>query len=111
MAVIIKSLNTGTLTTNDNDRIYPPAAPGTRAAIIKSIRLVNKTGGSVKVKLWVKKGSSTAVLVSPVDMVIPAGLAVIDDSEITLDAGDELQGKSDTGSAVDFCLSGVERDV
>ena len=46
-----------------------------------------------------------------VNMSLGAGLLYIDDDEITPEAGDRLQASANTANAVQYLISGVERDV
>jgi hypothetical protein len=92
-----------------------------RAAIVKSIRLVNTSGASVKVTLYFNHPGSFDAngnasggrrrFLTPADMVLPANFIYIDNDELTLAPGDRIQGKSDTLNAIQFLISGVERDA
>src|SRR5262245_47573271 len=87
-----------------------------RAAILKSIRLVNKHATAiVKVTLWFNRpnanGQNRRLLLTPADMPLLPNFVYIDDSEITLDPGDKIQCKADTGGVVQYLISGLERDA
>jgi hypothetical protein len=108
MAIQIVSLADGQLGTSEAD-LYGPATE--KRAILKGIRLVNSDTAARTVNLYFRpNGGSTSRLIFPKDLTLAAGAAFIDDSEITLQAGDKIRGKADTAAKVDFVLSGVERD-
>jgi hypothetical protein len=92
-------------------------ATGKKAAIVKGIRLVNAHAtATVKVTLYFNRpnpttGRSRRRLLGPPDVALPAGFTYIDDGEITLEPGDKIQAKVDTANAIQFVISGVERDV
>jgi hypothetical protein len=46
-----------------------------------------------------------------VDLSLQPGFLYVDSDEISLEPGDRIQGKSDTANAVQYVISGVERDV
>lgn len=107
MAIKVKSLNKSVLPTSEGD-VY--VTPVNKSAIIKGIRLVNTTGSSVTVNLFVRRATGgTSYRVLPKDLSLAAGAAFIDDSEITLEglpaAGGEDRLRADsagnlrTGSA------------
>lgn len=108
MAIQIVSLADGQLSNTEAD-IYGPATG--KRAIVKGIRLVNTDTAALTVNLFFRpNGGSTSRLILPKDLTLSAGAAFIDDSEITLEAGDKIRGKAGTSAKVDFVLSGVERD-
>ena len=122
MAVIIKSLARGQLTATTAVDAYTPSVSG-RAAIVKSIRLVNTSSSSVTVNAWLKRTISTGpttttTRVLPKDVVLAPGQMFVDDSEITLEysvvAGVTTQDfvtlQSTVANVLDYVLSGVERD-
>jgi hypothetical protein len=92
-------------------------ATGKKAASVKGIRLVNAHAtATVKVTLYFNRpnpttGRSRRRLLGPPDVALPAGFTYIDDGEITLEPGDKIQAKVDTANAIQFVISGVERDV
>jgi hypothetical protein len=136
MSVQIKSLsntaptadNSLTAPQNDNFNIIPGAnitydlytAPNDsaneRAAIVKSIRLINTSAAStVKVNLYFNRPNSSGQnrrrLLITADTALLPGFSLIDESEITLEPGDKIQGKADTANVIQYVISGVERDV
>ena len=115
MAVNIKSLKKGTVPTSEGD-LY--TVPLNKAAIIKSIRLVNTGSASATVNLYVRQTTTgTSYRIAPKDMMLPAGMSFVDDSEITLEGSattngeDRVRGSVNSGATVDCVISGVERDV
>ena|SRR2546421_695165 len=134
MSVQIKSLSntaptvdTSFAAPNDNFNVIPGAnvvydlytafsdPANKKTAIVKSIRLVNTSAGSVKINLYFTRPNATGQYrrrqISPVDMTLQAGYVFIDDDEVTLEPGDKIQGKADTANAIQYNISGVERDV
>jgi hypothetical protein len=112
MALAIKSLFKAQLGTTEAD-LYGPASG--KAAIIKSIRLVNTGGSAVTVNLSVRRGATgSSFRILPKDLSLPSGGALIDDSEVTLEVvgtdRDFIRGFASAASTMDCVLSGVERD-
>ena|SRR6266496_1449930 len=88
----------------------------TKAAIVKSIRVINTHAtATVKMTLYFNRpnasGQNRRRLLTPADMSLPPNFVYIDDSEITLEPGDKIQGKTDTAAVVQYLISGVERDA
>lgn len=134
MSVLIKSLTNGTppvdtavAAPSDFTNMLPGAntvydlysAPNTslvkRAAIVKSIRLVNThASATAKVTIWFNRPNSNGQyrrrLLTPADMPLPPNVVYSDDSEIALEPGDKIQAKSDTAAVIQYLISGVERD-
>ena len=130
MSLQIKSLTVGAPTVdnsmvaqNDSFNCIPTAgpiydlytAPTGKAAIIKSIRLANTHTATVKVTLFFMRPNSSGAcrrrLLTPVELPLTANYVYIDDSEITLESGDRIQGKVDYGAVIQYLISGVEREV
>jgi hypothetical protein len=108
MAIEVKSLHVGQLGTGTAGNLY--TVPSDKSAIIKCIRLVNTDTQSRTVNLYVKVGSTTQRIV-PVDMSLAAGALAVDNGEITLAEGNEVQGDASTASKIDCVISGIERDA
>jgi hypothetical protein len=116
MAIQIKSLARNTLPTPSEADLY--AVPAGKAAIVKSVRLVNTGSSSAVVNLWFRRGTSgagTSYRIVPKDLTLPPGGAFIDDSELTLEYVDSsnidrIRGAVASGT-VDYVISGIERDV
>jgi len=134
MSVEIKSLTSGAPTMdnslaspNDNFNIIPTAnavfnlytasndPANSKNAILKNIRLVNISSGSVKVNLYFMRPNSSNQYrrrqITPLDMVLQPGFLYIDDDELTLEPGDSIQAKADTANAIQYIISGLEQDV
>src|SRR5437667_4039003 len=86
-----------------------------KTAIIKAMRMVNVSAGAVKIKVYFMRPNATGQYrrrqISPVDMTLQAGFVFIDDDELTLEPGDRIQAKVDTANAIQFSISGLERDM
>jgi hypothetical protein len=118
MAIQIKQLKAIQLASTEGDVLTPSTT--SKSTLVKSIRLVNVTSNPVTINLFVRKTSTgTSYRIVPKDLVLAAGAAFIDDSEITLEGGggtqgvseDRIRGSASTSSAVDCVISGLERDV
>ncbi len=113
MALQIKSLKQIAMPETAEDDIY--VVPVNKTAIVKSLRLVNTEASAVTVNLFVRRGTDDPYRIAPVNLSIPAGAALIDDSEITLEgkatlaASDRITGYVTSGT-VDCVISGVERE-
>lgn len=112
MAIVIKNLGEGQIGPNA-DTVYdlPGAVPSGKAWIVKSIRLANTDTVARTVNLYFLKLSSSARQISPKDLAMAPGQVAIDNEEITMGAGDKIQGKASSGNKIDYVISGVERDV
>src|SRR5256885_1902315 len=108
MALKIYCLKNGTPTNGSLD-LY--TVPSGKAAIVKNIRLVNTTGSTVAVtELKLTVGSTPAKILPP-GMNIGPNTLFLDDQEITMATGDKISGYAASGGAIDFIISGVERDA
>lgn len=132
MAIQVKALTNGTPTIdnslvspNDSFNVIPAATaaaiydlytvPVGKTCVVKNIRLTNITAAPVTTNLYFTRftigGLARRRQLTPVDMVIPAGILYIDDDEITLEAGDRIQAKASAPNGVQYMISGVERDI
>jgi len=107
----------------------PSASGASRAAILKSIRIVNTHSAPVVINLYytdnvLTSGGGTSPTecrrrrLAPSNMVLASGFAFIEDSEITVESGARIQAsaKPETGAVqpsvlIDYVIGGVERDV
>lgn len=105
MTLAIKQLAQGQLPSSTGDLYTIPA--GTQA-LIKTIKLVNTSTGTETVNLYLKPSGGTARRIIPRDLQFQAGYLLVVDDELTLEAGDKLQGDTTTASKVDYTISGVE---
>jgi hypothetical protein len=87
--------------------------------MVRSIRLINTHSAPVKVTLFVyheaSPDSTTTLrqqrLLTPKNMSLPPNYLYVDDTEITLDPGDKVQGRVGLGNVVQYLISGAEREV
>ncbi len=105
MAFTVKQLANGQLPNSIGDLYTVPALT---TAIIKTISLVNTNTTTEAVNLYVLKVAGTARRIIPKAMSLLAGYLLEYDQELTLGAGDKIQGDTTTASKVDFVISGVE---
>ena len=102
----IKQLANGQLPNSIGDLYTTPAVTQT---IVKNIILVNTGGTAEIVNLYMLKASGTARRLIPKDCSLGAGFQLTMDDEVTLGAGDKIQGDTTTATTVDFTISGVEQ--
>jgi len=102
----IKSLADGQLAIATGDLYTVPASTET---IIKTITLVNGHTSAVAVNLYILRSGGTARKIIPKDLSLGVGYLLAYDDEITLEAGDKIQGDADTAAVVDYIISGVEK--
>ncbi len=91
------------LTPSDN------TVPASKTTIVKSMRFVNTDTQARTINIYYKRATSR--LISPVNMTLGAGSLAIDDQEITMEAGDLIQGDASVASKIDYVISGIERDA
>jgi len=104
MVIAIKQLANGQLPSTVGDLYTVPA--GT-TAIIKSISLVNTNTSDETINLYVLKSGGTRRRIIPKNMTFYVQYMTVVDDEITLEAGDKIQGDTTTASKVDYVVSGV----
>lgn len=117
MAVQIKSLYVGELTLTTDATVY--IAPDTAAAIVKTVRFVNKSASIAKLTVtfrkWVTGTTYTEQPMLPLKVEVPPSQMLVADDELTMSAKDQIVAKLETGlssgAGVAFVVSGVERDI
>jgi len=105
MTLAIKSLADGQLPATTGDLYTVPAS--TRA-LIKTIKVVNLNTTAETINLYLKPSGGTARCIIPKNLSLGAGYLLVVDDELTLEAGDKLQGSATTAAMVDYTISGVE---
>ena len=105
MGLAIKSLADGQLPAATGD-LY--TAPASTQALIKTIKLVNTNTTAEAVDLYLTPSGGTARRIIPKNLSLGAGYLLVVDDELTLEAGDKIQGDTTTASMVDYTISGVE---
>lgn len=119
MAVIIKALKQGQLTTANLTNTYSP--PNGRAAIVKSMRLVNAGTAAFTLNTWFVRtigGTDSLYRMLPKDLVLAPGQMLVDDSEITMEnftaggvtTADSIQIQASVANVLYYVFSGIERD-
>ena len=100
MANISKRLCSGTLP-GSNTTLY--TVPSSTYTIVKSVVLCNTSGNTVAVSLKLdgKEIISAHDLAAYDSLIIPNLDQIIESTEL-------IQGFADTGSVVDYCISGIE---
>jgi hypothetical protein len=102
----IKQLANGQLPSSIGDLYTTPAVTQT---IVKNIILVNTAATTENVNLYMLQASGTARRLIPKNCALGAGFQLTVDDEVTLGAGDKIQGDTTSGTTVDFTISGVEQ--
>ena len=102
----IKQLANGQLPGTTGD-LY--TTPGATQTIVKNIILVNTAGTTENVNLYMLKASGTARRLIPKNCALGGGYQLTMDDEVTLEAGDKIQGDTTSGTTVDYTISGVEQ--
>jgi hypothetical protein len=111
MALAIRVLGFGQMTTNLVIDLSTVAVPTGKAQIVKAMRFVNtSTSTSIGLNVLISHSSSQRQI-SPKPVTIAPGAMYIDDTEFTLEAGDKVQGSLSATGTVDYVISGIERDA
>jgi len=105
MTISIKSLSDGQLASSKAS-IYTVAA--STQAIVKKITLVNTDSSARAVNLYFKESGGTSRNIIPVDYSLAVGALFVMDNEVTLEAGDMIEGDAAVASKIDYVVSGVE---
>lgn len=85
------------------------ACPADTTAIIKTITYVNTDSSARTVNLYVKPSGGTSRRIIPNNMTLGIGYMMAWDNEITLEAGDVIEGDASAVNVVDYTISGVEK--
>ena len=105
MTIAIKQLAQGQLPSSTGDLC---TVPDTTQVLIKTIMLVNTNTTTETVNLYLTPSAGSARHIIPKNLQLKAGYLLVVDDELTLEAGDKLQGDTTTASKVDYTISGVE---
>lgn len=99
-------LATGELTTTKTE-IY--ASPLNTKTIIKNLICVNKDSVARIINLYVKESAGTSRYLTPVNLSLGGGFRVdFADENLTLGAGDSIEGEADMNGFIDFSIHGVK---
>lgn len=82
--------------------------PVGRTVIIKTVSYVNTTT-ALSVNLYLKKSGSVSRKIIPSDMLLGERHKLEHDDEISLAAGDEIEGDASVAAKIDYTISGVEK--
>ncbi len=111
MALAIRVLGFGQLTSTTEADLSTVAVPTGKAQIVKAMRFVN-TSASASIGLNVfLSHSGSERQISPKNVNVAPGAQYIDDTELTLEAGDKVRGSLSATGTVDYVISGIERDA
>ncbi len=109
MALTVKNLGSGQLTTTSTTTLY--VVPMGKAAIVKNQRFVNRDTVAHTINIFYARAGTTQFQLLPKNLSLAPNALVIDQDELTLAAGDQIQGGVDSGTTLDFVISGIERDA
>lgn len=110
MAISIKVIASNQLNSIVATDLFTPVLNG-KTQIIKSIRFANPSASAaVTLNVYFARSTGPNRQIAPKNLIIPAGNIYVDESEITLEAGDRIRA-SVSGGVVDYIISGIERDV
>ncbi len=101
----VKSLGDGQLP-NAKGTLYTVAASTT--AIICTITLVNTDTAMRTVNLYVKPSGSSSRMIIPQNMEMGIDHCHIYKDELTLEAGDLIEGDASVATKIDYTINGVE---
>ena len=105
MTLTIQLLAHGALPNVTGDLYVVPA--GTKA-IVKTIKLVNTDAATRTINLYIKPSGVAVRRITPVDMELGSGYLGVEDEELTLGAGDAIQGQCSVAAVVDYTIHGVQ---
>lgn len=83
--------------------------PGSTTTIIKTITYVNTDSSARAVNLYVKDSARASRRIIPMNMTLGIGYLMAYDNELTLEAGDLIEGDADVEDVVDYTVNGVEK--
>ena len=106
MTMDIKSLADGQLAAAKATLYTVPADTTT---IIKTISYVNTDASARDVNLYIKPSGGTSRRIIPMNMELGIGYMMVYDDEITLEAGDVIEGDASAANVVDYTINGVEK--
>jgi len=76
--------------------------------IIKTITLVNTDTSARTVNLYICVSGGTSRRIIPKDMELGIGYMMVYDDELTLEAGDLIEGDASVATVIDYVINGVE---
>ena len=102
MSLSIKALADGQLA-NSKGTLY--TTPASTQTIVKSITFYNSGAGANVVNLYIKPGATSRQLMKRTIITLDAAQWT---TEITLEAGDLIEGDATTANEVDYTISGTQ---
>lgn len=82
--------------------------PANTTTIIKTITLVNTDSSARDVNLYIKPSGSVSRRIIPQNMEMGIAYSHIFDDELTLEAGDLIEGDASAAVVVDYVINGME---
>ena len=83
--------------------------PGGTTAIIKTITYVNTESSTRTVNLYLKDSVGASRRIIPMNMSMGIGYMAVYNNELTLEAGDLIEGDASVATVVDYTINGVEK--
>lgn len=111
MALAVKVIASNQLISIAATDLFVPVIAG-KAQIIKSMRFANTSAtAAVTLNIYFTRSTGPDRQIGPKNLSLPAGQIYVDETEITLEQGDRIRGWVSSGGAVDYVISGIERDA
>jgi hypothetical protein len=112
MAIIVKSLGSGTLTVSGTATVY--TVPASKSALINNLRLVNGNSSvSAALNLWVRPsgGASVSRRIYDKGFTLAASESKVIEDVVTLGQGDALQIElGNNTQSIGYMVNGIERE-
>jgi hypothetical protein len=83
--------------------------PVGRTTIITTISYVNADALARTINLYIKPSGSSSRRIIPENMILGASYMMVYDDEITLEAGDAIEGDASAAGVVDYTINGFEK--
>lgn len=103
--VTLKALGDGQLPASKGTLYTVPTSAST---IVKLITVVNTSGATVKVNVFLKLDGTNSRQIWPNDVELEAGCKLEDDSAYMLEEGDLIEGDATSSGVVDYVINGAE---
>ncbi|SRR6266576_3768719 len=81
--------------------------PALTSALIKTINLVNISGGNLTGNIYIKRATSRRIIAK--DTTFDIALETVIERNIILEAGDLIEGDCSASTSVDYCIFGIEQ--
>jgi len=110
MSLLIRALGQGIIDAAAPTRKDLCTANANKANDVKAIRLVNTGASTITLNIYFVRSAQTKRWISPKNLTLAPNQMYVDEVEVTMEAGDKIQADASSANAVEFVISGVERD-